>query len=184
MAVGLVLVLSAVLVFAGHRLARAIVGRGLARRESAAALGIFRIAYAAALLPDLVHIWLVEPLIARRAVVAMNEVGLRYSVAAWILVDLALLLGWRTRLAVWLNAAFTLLGCAAGLLILLVVLLSIRLRQKEISTMNMMGCSRTKIVAVVSAELAITAALSVGLAIAMTFATLRFSDEALRLLIL
>ena len=83
-----------------------------------------------------------------------------------------------------LNAAFTLLGCATGLLILLVVLLSIRLRQQEILTMNMMGCARTKIVAVISAELAITAALSAGLAIAMTAVTLRFADEALRLLIL
>ncbi len=83
-----------------------------------------------------------------------------------------------------LNAAFTLMGCATGLLILLVVLLSIRLRQPEISTMYMMGCARTKIVAVISAELAITAALSAGLAIAMTLVTLRFADEALRLLIL
>jgi len=83
-----------------------------------------------------------------------------------------------------LNAAFTLMGCATGLLILLVVLLSIRLRQREISTMYMMGCARTKIVAVISAELAITAALSAGLAIAMTLVTLRYADEALRLLIL
>lgn len=83
-----------------------------------------------------------------------------------------------------LNAAFTLMGCATGLLILLVVLLSIRLRQREISTMYMMGCARTKIVAIISAELAITTALSASLAIAMTLLTLRFADEALRLLIL
>ena len=83
-----------------------------------------------------------------------------------------------------LNAAFTLLGCATGLLILLIVLLSIRLRQREISTMHMMGCAGTKIVAVISAELAITAALSAGLALGMTLVTLRFADDALRLLIL
>ena len=83
-----------------------------------------------------------------------------------------------------LNAAFMLLGCATGLLIILVVLLSIRLREREISTMHMMGCARMKIVSVISAELAITVSLSAVLALAMTAVTLRFADEALRLLIL
>lgn len=83
-----------------------------------------------------------------------------------------------------LRAVFLLISLAALLLIVLVMMLSIRLRRGEMRTMFKLGCSRTKIAGMLTAELALTAAMSVSLTIALMFITVRYVDPILRSLVL
>ncbi len=83
-----------------------------------------------------------------------------------------------------LNSAFSLIGIATLLLILLVVMLSLRLRQREMATMFKLGCGRTKIAGIVASEIILVACTSVAAAFAMTWATSRYADELLRALVL
>lgn len=81
-----------------------------------------------------------------------------------------------------LDAVVLLVGLATVLALVLVFALSIRLRQREIRTVFRIGGSRTTIVALLGAEIAIIAAASVFLCAVAMFAVNRFSDELVRVL--
>lgn len=108
MAQALSWIVVAVLAAAGVWIARRVVDSGARRSESGVPLGLFRIAFALAMGGELVQLWVQEPLVSGRALAPGFEFSLRYVLAAWILVDVCLLLGWRTRLAAALGFAFTL----------------------------------------------------------------------------
>ena len=83
-----------------------------------------------------------------------------------------------------LNGAFGLLGLSTILLIVLVVMLSLRLRQREMQTMFKLGCSRAMVAGLLAAEISITVAISVTATVVMTVLTARYVDEILRGLVL
>jgi putative ABC transport system permease protein len=81
-------------------------------------------------------------------------------------------------------AAVMIVGAATLATASLVVLLSLRLRRREIETMVKIGGSRGRIAAVLSAEVVGVAAAGVGLAFALTWMTGAFGSELIRSLIL
>ncbi len=72
-----------------------------------------------------------------------------------------------------------LLGAATLLLVGLVLLLSLRLRQREMNTMFRLGCSRTTIVRIQATELSIVLLVSVALAIVLARGTMHLSTSLL-----
>ena len=83
-----------------------------------------------------------------------------------------------------LNSAFVLVGVATVLLVLLIVMLSLRLRHREVQTMIKLGCSRMKIAGMLSCELVIIVLISVSLTVLASTITLLYVDEILRIMIL
>jgi putative ABC transport system permease protein len=77
-------------------------------------------------------------------------------------------------------AAVIIVGAATLATASLVVLLSLRLRRREIETMVKIGGSRGRIVAVLSAEVVGVAAAAVGLAFVLTWMTSAFGSELIR----
>ncbi len=83
-----------------------------------------------------------------------------------------------------LNSAFVLTGGAATMLIGLVVMLSLRLRHREVQTMFKLGCSRWKTAELLISELLIIATASLLLTgLAVTLTTM-YVDQILRRMIL
>lgn len=83
-----------------------------------------------------------------------------------------------------LHSAFALVSLATLLLIVLVMMLSVRLRSREIFTMFKLGCSRLKIASMLASELGITLVMSISLALILAAITSHYADEILRALIL
>ena len=82
------------------------------------------------------------------------------------------------------HAGLTTMASATVLLITLVVLLSMRLRQRELETMFKLGCGRMTIAGLVASELIILALASVACTGALVWATSAYADDLLRWLIL
>ena len=83
-----------------------------------------------------------------------------------------------------LNSVFVLMSIATLLLITLVVMLSLRLRSREMQTMFKLGCSRMKIAGMLISELGIILFVSLSLALLATATTSLYVDAILRRLIL
>ncbi len=83
-----------------------------------------------------------------------------------------------------LNGVFGLLVFATLLLVILVMMLSLRLRQREMQTMFKLGCGRSMIAGLVTAEMAIIALVSVFLTMVLTALTAQNVDRILRALVL
>jgi putative ABC transport system permease protein len=81
-------------------------------------------------------------------------------------------------------AAVIIVGAATLATASLVVLLSLRLRRREIETMIKIGGTRARIVSVLAAEVVGVAAVGVGLAFALTWMTSSFGSELIRSFIL
>jgi putative ABC transport system permease protein len=81
-------------------------------------------------------------------------------------------------------AAVIIVGTATLATASLVVLLSLRLRRREIETMIKIGGSRARIVSVLAAEVVGVAAAGVGLAFVLTWMTSSFGSELIRSVIL
>jgi putative ABC transport system permease protein len=77
-----------------------------------------------------------------------------------------------------------LIGTVTGLLIALVILLSLRLRRREMETMFKLGCSRFTIFRLQAAELSLVAAISLVLAAGLCGATLPWAPALLRQVLL
>jgi putative ABC transport system permease protein len=73
------------------------------------------------------------------------------------------------------------LAFGTALLMVLVLMLSVRLRQREIRTMYLLGCSRGTIFWVVSVELMFVLATSIGLAWVLAMGITTFSDTLIRM---
>ncbi len=65
----------------------------------------------------------------------------------------------------------------------LVFLLSLRLRQREIETMQKIGGSRSHVAAILSCEVLVVLACSLVIAAALTVLTSQFGSEAIRLFV-
>ena len=83
-----------------------------------------------------------------------------------------------------MDAVLIAVSSATGLSIVLVIMLSLRLRHREMETMFKLGCSRRKIAGLLTAEISIILLVSFGLASVMTMLTSLFADEILFTLIL
>jgi len=83
-----------------------------------------------------------------------------------------------------LNCVYGAVGLAAAMLLGLVLVLSFRLRQREMNTMFKLGCSRSKVVELLAGEVVMVGVASAGLVAVMTQLTSRFVDDIMRSLIL
>ncbi len=84
----------------------------------------------------------------------------------------------------YLIAIIAVVSLVTLLTISLVIVLSIRLRQGEISTMSKMGCSRFTITSILGSQILIILAISIGSAAVLTLITDAYGRELVRLLIL
>ncbi len=75
-----------------------------------------------------------------------------------------------------LNIIFTVVSIAMLLTIILIITLSLRLRQSEIETMYKLGCSRLKMAELVTAELGVIVVVSLMLTAGLTGLTLRWQS--------
>ena len=66
----------------------------------------------------------------------------------------------------------------------LVFLLSLRLRSREIETMHKIGGSKSRVVSILSAEIAVVLVVGVGLAVVLTVLTSQFGAAAIRAFVL
>ena len=82
------------------------------------------------------------------------------------------------------NAVFILVGLATLLILVLIVTLSLRLRNDEIHTMFTIGSSRNKIVEILGIELALLVIFSTGVAAVLYYLTGLFVDDFIRYYIL
>ncbi len=80
------------------------------------------------------------------------------------------------------DAGFTLIVCTTILFLVLVVLLSQRLRKQEMETMSRIGCSRATAFWLQAAELGIVMSIAVVLAAALTVAAVAWAPQLVRLL--
>ena len=83
-----------------------------------------------------------------------------------------------------LNGVFGLLAIATLLLVALVMMLSLRLRAREMQTMFKLGCGRAMIAGLVATEMALILAASTGLTLALTALVSQYVDSILHTLIL
>ena len=84
------------------------------------------------------------------------------------------------RRVTFLIAGALLLGVATVLSILLVFMLSLRLRRRELETMAKIGCSRFRIALIVAWEVVLVIGVSVGIAASLTLMTRHFGGDAIR----
>ncbi len=87
------------------------------------------------------------------------------------------------RVRGYVIAVALLLGCGTLLTICLVFLLSIRLRRRELATMEKIGCSRSLVAALVGSEAAIVFAVALALALLLTLLTAWGGESLIRGLI-
>ncbi len=88
------------------------------------------------------------------------------------------------KIEAMLNWIFATVACAMLLMITLVIMLSLRLRRREVQTMFKLGCSRLKIAEFLACELFIIGMVAVLCTIGLTVATAYYADEVLHHLIL
>lgn len=81
------------------------------------------------------------------------------------------------------DVTIVLVGASTALFLVLVVLLSLRLRRREMETMFKLGCSRLTIFWLQSAELAVILLVSFALALALASATMYFAPAVMRRLL-
>ncbi len=81
-------------------------------------------------------------------------------------------------------AAAAVVGAATLLIVVLVFVLSVRLRKGEIETMHRLGCSRCTIVSILFAEIGVVAVFAVAIAGGLAFLTSQFAATAIRWFIL
>ncbi|MBT3193332.1 MAG: ABC transporter permease [Verrucomicrobia bacterium] len=86
------------------------------------------------------------------------------------------------RIRRFFDAAFVVICCVTGLFLVLVVLLSLRLRKREMETMFKMGCSRSTVVRLLVCELGILTAVSVVLAGVLLLGLLLSAPSVVRLM--
>jgi putative ABC transport system permease protein len=84
------------------------------------------------------------------------------------------------RVRTFVLAGAALLGVATLLTIVLVFMLSLRLRKPELQTMAKLGCSRLRVCGIVGCEILLVIAVSVLLAGGLTLATRQFATTAIR----
>jgi putative ABC transport system permease protein len=84
------------------------------------------------------------------------------------------------RVRAFLIAGALLLGIATILSIVLVFMLSLRIRRRELETMAKLGCSRFRIVSLVGCEIVLVIGVSVGIAASLTVMTRHFGEDAIR----
>jgi putative ABC transport system permease protein len=82
-----------------------------------------------------------------------------------------------------LHVAFLLMGTGAGLLTVLVVLLSMRLRERELRTLHKLGASRGKTARLIGAELTLLAAGCLAITGTLTVLTTRYAEPLLKALV-
>jgi len=87
------------------------------------------------------------------------------------------------RVRGYVIAVTLLLGCATLLTICSVFLLSVRLRRRELATMEKIGCSRRFVASVLGGEIATVFLLAAALAGLLTFLTAQFGESLIRRLI-
>lgn len=80
------------------------------------------------------------------------------------------------------DLASIVLALATLLLVVLVLLLSVRLRQREMSTMYLLGCSRSKIAQILLTELALVVGLSLCLAVVLSLLVASMPDWIITIL--
>jgi ABC-type antimicrobial peptide transport system permease subunit len=90
------------------------------------------------------------------------------------------LLGTVLRIRSFVLAGAALLGVATLLTIVLVFMLSLRLRKPELLTMAKLGCSRRRIAGIVGCEILLVIAVSMLLAGGLTLATRHLATAAIR----
>ena len=88
------------------------------------------------------------------------------------------------RLGEWFDAVLLLVGSATLLLIALVFTLSLRLRQREIETVFLLGCSRLTVVRLVAAEIMLIALASGTLCLVLLECTQRYAEVLIKHLII
>jgi putative ABC transport system permease protein len=84
------------------------------------------------------------------------------------------------RVRDFIVAAALLLTVSTVMSVVLVFVLSLRLRQRELATMAKIGCSRARIASIVACEILLVVMLSVLLAGGLTMMTRRFGERAIR----
>jgi len=82
----------------------------------------------------------------------------------------------------FLYANYALVATATGLLLILIVGLSRRLRALEMETMFLLGCSRSSLFGLQAAELAIIFAASIALALLAAWASVAWAQDYLNTL--
>jgi len=82
-----------------------------------------------------------------------------------------------------MEAGFLIVGLATALSIVLVFVLSLRLRQREIATMFALGCSRMMIGRLMAAEIVIILLLGAGFTLGSVATVSAFGDRFVRLVI-
>lgn len=82
-----------------------------------------------------------------------------------------------------LQAGYLFMGAGAALLTLLVISLSMRLRERELRTLHKLGCSRGKVARIVAAEWTLLAAACLLAVITLNTLTTRFAEPLLRALV-
>jgi putative ABC transport system permease protein len=81
-------------------------------------------------------------------------------------------------------AGIALVGTATGATVVLVFMLSIRLRRREIETMSKIGGSRSSVAAVLVSEIVVVVAAGLVIAAGLTLFTSRFGSAAIRAFLL
>lgn len=82
-----------------------------------------------------------------------------------------------------LQAGYLFMGAGAALLTVLVISLSMRLRERELRTLHKLGCSRRKVARIVAAEWSLLAAACLGAVTTLTALTTAYAEPLLRALI-
>ncbi|MCH7726685.1 MAG: ABC transporter permease [Planctomycetes bacterium] len=84
------------------------------------------------------------------------------------------------RIRSFVLAGAVLLGVATVLLVVLIFMLSLRLRRRELDTMKKLGCSRFYVTSIVAWEILLVIGVSVSSAAMLTMITRQFGEEAIR----
>lgn len=82
-----------------------------------------------------------------------------------------------SRVRRYFDAAALLLSIATGMLLALVLALSLRMRQRELRTLFLLGCARGRVAQIVGAELVIVLGVGSLLAMVMALVATRYSDS-------
>ena len=80
-------------------------------------------------------------------------------------------------------ASIVVIGCSTLMTTILVFMLSLRLREREIEAMHRIGASKSKVVAMLSAEVVVVLLIGVSLALGLTLIVSRFGAELIRVFI-
>ena len=87
----------------------------------------------------------------------------------------------RVERLIWISSLLS--AVVTALLLGLVIMLSVRLRAREIQTMNKLGCSRYTVLKLLGTEIGILTLLGLGLATTAAWATSLVAADSLRSLL-